>query len=402
MKIVISHPHGNQNTNRAVSLLEKLNLLDSFWTTIAIPFNLKYLKKRHFSGVRFKKIRLNLIKELLRKFFEILNLKKFYHFEQSIFSTYSVYKDLDIRVSKYIKSNTKNIDAIYSYEDCALNSFEVAKKIGIKTIYDLTSPYWILKEKLLKEEVNLQPQWNLTTSEISSIKKNLNKDKEILLSDQIIVASNFSARSLKYFKKKDLNIKIIPYGCPKPIGNKINRRSINEKLKIIFAGRLVLSKGIQYLIESLYKTDLPWVLEIAGSCPEPPEQISKILSLFLKDSRCKFLGQISNDNLLERMRNCHVLMLPSLYEGFGQVLLEAISCGLPVITTENTGGLDFIKNGYNGFITPIRDTQKTIEILEKIYHNEDFRVSIAENSIITAKEFSWERYDKQIEIIIKE
>jgi glycosyltransferase involved in cell wall biosynthesis len=351
--------------------------------------------------VRFKKIRLNLTKELLRKFFEIFNLKKFYHFEQSIFSTYSVYKDLDIRVSKYIKSNTKNIDAIYSYEDCALNSFEVAKKIGIKTIYDLTSPYWILKEKLLKEEVNLQPQWNLTTSEISSIKKNLNKDKEILLSDQIIVASNFSARSLKYFKKKDLNIKIIPYGCPKPIGSKINRRRINEKLKIIFAGRLVLSKGIQYLIESLYKTDLPWVLEIAGSCPEPPEQISKILSLFLKDSRCKFLGQISNDNLLERMRNCHVLMLPSLYEGFGQVLLEAISCGLPVITTENTGGLDFIKNGYNGFITPIRDTQKTIEILEKIYHNEDFRMSIAENSIITAKELSWERYDKQIEIIIK-
>lgn len=401
-KIVVSHPHGNQNVNRVVSLLEKLNLLDSFWTTIAIPFNLKFFKKRYFLGIRYKNIRLNLIKELLRHFFKILNLKKLYHFERSIFSIDSIYRDLDIRVSNYIKSNAKNIDAIYSYEDCALNSFQLAKKKEIRTIYDLTSPYWILKEKLLKEEVQLHPQWNLTASEIFSTEKSLNKDKEISLSDQIIVASNFSAKSLEYYKQKKLNIKIIPYGCPKHASTKMNIRKINEKLKIIYAGRLVLSKGIQYLIESLHNVDLPWELEIAGLCPEPPEQISKRLSLFLKDSRCNFLGQISNDKLLEKMKNSHIFMLPSLYEGFGQVLLEAISCGLPVITTENTGGPDFIKNGHNGFITPIRDTKQTIEILQKLYHNEDFRISISENSIITSKEFSWEKYNNQIKNLFNE
>jgi glycosyltransferase involved in cell wall biosynthesis len=102
------------------------------------------------------------------------------------------------------------------------------------------------------------------------------------------------------------------------------------------------------------------------------------------------------------MKNSHIFMFPSLYEGFGQVLLEAISCGLPVITTENTGGPDFIKNGHNGFITPIRDTQQTIEILQKLYHNEDFRISISENSIITSKEFSWEKYNNQIKTLFNE
>ena len=339
------------------------------------------------------------IRELLRQLFKILNFKKLYFFEQSIFSVQSVYSDLDVRVSKYIKNNAKNLNAVYCYEDCALNTFEAAKKIGIITIYDLTSPYWALKKKILEEEIILQPQWNVSASEIFSIEKSFNKDKEIFFSDQIIVASNFSAKSLEYYKQKKLDIKIIPYGCPNPATNKINKRKINEKLKIIFAGRLVLSKGIQYLIETLENIDLPWQLEIAGLCLEKPEQISKKLSLFLKDSRCKFLGQVSNDILLEKMKNSHVFMLPSLYEGFGQVLLEAISCGLPVITTENTGAPDFIKNDYNGFITPIRDTKKTTVILQKLYNNEEFRISISENSIKTAKKFSWENYFEQFKTI---
>ena len=57
-----------------------------------------------------------------------------------------------------------------------------------------------------------------------------------------------------------------------------------------------------------------------------------------------------------------------MFEGFGQVLLEALSCGLPVITTNNTAGLDIIDDGKNGFLTPIRDTKKTIELIQHLRH----------------------------------
>lgn len=398
MKIVVIHPHGNQNTTKVVSLLDKLSLLDSFWTTIALPFEFFFFNKRYFREISFKKIKIYFIKELFRNLFKIFNIKKLYLFEDSYFSVNSIYKDLDIRVSKYLKNNFQNINIIYSYEDCSLNSFQLAKNNGIRTIYDLTSPYWRLKKKILDDEMNLQPDWKLSSTEITSVEKSLNKDKEIFLSDQIVVASNFSAKSLDYYTEKKLNIKVIPYGSPKPITNFINARKINDKLKIIFAGRLVLSKGIQYLIESLYNIDLPWELEIAGSIPEKPEQISKKLFLFLKDSRCKFLGQISNDKLLQRMRNSHLFILPSLYEGFGQVLLEAMSCGLPVITTENTGGPDFIKDCDNGFITPIRDTKRTAEIMQNLYNDEKLRISISEKAIITANKFSWEHYQSNLKL----
>jgi len=46
MKIVISHPHGNQNTSQAVKSLEKFDFLDTFWTTVAFPFKFKIFKKK--------------------------------------------------------------------------------------------------------------------------------------------------------------------------------------------------------------------------------------------------------------------------------------------------------------------------------------------------------------------
>ena len=94
------------------------------------------------------------------------------------------------------KKKSNKINVIYSYEDCALNSFKTAKKQGIQTVYDLTSPYWRLKKNIIDEELKINPEWRLSSLEIMSEKKCQNKDKEILLSDKLIVASSFSAKSL--------------------------------------------------------------------------------------------------------------------------------------------------------------------------------------------------------------
>ena len=210
------------------------------------------------------------------------------------------------------------------------------------------------------------------------------------------MASTFSAKSLNFYKKKKLNIETISYGVKNLNVKKIFQRETNEKLKIIFVGRPILSKGIHYLIEVLSDLDFPWQLEIFGSVPEKPEQISKKLLLFLQNSNCKCYGSTSNYKLLARMRSSHVMIFPSLYEGFGQVILESLACGLPIITTENTGGPDIIVNGKNGFITPIRDVKLTRKILYQLYLDEKFRCNIAENSLITAKKKPWSLYQNKI------
>jgi glycosyltransferase involved in cell wall biosynthesis len=395
MKVLISHPNWPEHVNKTAGSLEKLGLLDSFWTTIALPYNF-FFKKRYFSEITFKKIKIHFVKEFFRNIFKFFKIKSLYFFEDSYFSINSIYSDLDLKVSKYLKCNAKSINVVYGYQNCTLRSFRIAKNLGIKNIYELLSPYWRFRKLIMEDEIKLQPEWKLSQMEILSTKKSLEEEEEIILSDKIVVASKFTMQSLKYFKEKNLNINIIPYGVKKRFITIANsRRKSNEKLKIIFAGRLILSKGIQYLISLLETIDIPWEAQIAGSLLERPEHLSKKLFNFLKDPRCKYLGQIPNEKLMKVMENSHVFMLPSLYEGFGLTLLEAMSCGLPVITTENTAGPDFIKNGENGFITPIRDTKITANVLQRIYENEELRLSISEMALSTANHHSWERYNDQ-------
>lgn len=401
MKIVITTPNLNLNRSKVISLLNKFNYLDSFWTTLFFPFKIKIFKNRYYEKINFKYVKLNIFKEIMRKICTFLNLKKFYYEDENIFSVDSVYKNLDKKVAKYLIKNN-NINIIYSYEDCSKESFIAAKKKNVKTIYDLTSPYWVLKKKILDEELKFWPEWNLSSTELISQKKCKIKDDELNLSNQVIVASSFTAKSLELFKSpKPLNINIIPYGIDLPKTKILNKRKNNESFKIFFAGRPTLSKGIQYLIESLDQLDFSWEVEIAGSNPEPPSKISEKLSNFFKDERCKFLGQISNEDLLKKMRSNHVFLFPSLFEGFGQVLLEAFSCGLPVITTNNTAGPDIIQDGKSGFLTPIRDTKKTVNILYNLYHDDELRKSIADNAFLSLDQFTWKNYQKNLIKIIR-
>ena len=101
------------------------------------------------------------------------------------------------------------------------------------------------------------------------------------------------------------------------------------------------------------------------------------------------------------MRTSHVFLFPSLFEGFGQVILESLSNSLPIVTTENTGGLDFIENQQNSFITPIRDEKNTVEILNKLYLDEEYRRYISENSFLTAKKYTWENYQNELQNYLK-
>ena len=153
MKILISTPNVNLNIAKVIGIFKKLNYLDTFWTTILFPFKFKFLRKRYYKEIDFRYVRLNFFKEAMRKICSILKLKNLYLDDENIFSVNAVNKDLDKKVAKYLLKNNK-INIIYSYEDCSKESFNVARSKNIKTIYDLTSPYWRLKKKFSKKKYN--------------------------------------------------------------------------------------------------------------------------------------------------------------------------------------------------------------------------------------------------------
>ena len=92
-----------------------------------------------------------------------------------------------------------------------------------------------------------------------------------------------------------------------------------------------------------------------------------------------------------------VFVLPSIEDGFGQVIVQAMACGIPVITTTNTGGPDVITDGKDGFIVPIRDSRAIAERLEHLYRHPDAREAMGHAALETVRKWNgWERYTNQV------
>ena len=91
-----------------------------------------------------------------------------------------------------------------------------------------------------------------------------------------------------------------------------------------------------------------------------------------------------------------VFVFPSLFEGFGLVLTEALSQGIPIIATSHTCAPDIMTDGKEGFIIPIRDSDAITEKLELLHEDRELLHSMKRAAIETAQQISWKRYQEKL------
>jgi glycosyltransferase involved in cell wall biosynthesis len=109
----------------------------------------------------------------------------------------------------------------------------------------------------------------------------------------------------------------------------------------------------------------------------------------------RFLGALKGDALAQAYQNSSVLVLPSVEDGFGLVLGEALSFGLPVITTVNSGGADLFQDGREGFTVPIRDPRAIAEKLQLLADDPSRYEAMSAAAQICAKNLGgWETSDR--------
>lgn len=188
-------------------------------------------------------------------------------------------------------------------------------------------------------------------------------DEERRLADKIICASAFTKESLVEIGVEADKVCVEPYGVNQevfaPSDDKFPRFSI------IWASSYTQTKGIGYLLEALAREPVPGLeLVLAGN----PYGVDAV-SLYEGRVRARRLGHISRQELGRVMRRCHAHVYPTLLDGFGRNIIEAMSSGLPVITTPNCAGPDLIEDGVTGFIIPIRDIDSICEKLAWIHDN---------------------------------
>lgn len=404
MGTLISHPTGNANLRAVLRGLENVDSLREFHTTIGLPPGLsgnlylpktikRRLSQRSFPEAPRKRTYLHPWREVTRLTARGLHMSSIIAHETGWASVDAVYRSLDKDVARRLRSPDCSVSTIYAYEDGAFDTFHAGKQTGRVCIYDLPTAHWRTIRQLLEEEADRLPEWTATMQGLhDSARKLERKDAEIELADHIVVASQFTRTSvLSAFD--GAKVHVTPYGCPPLSPSLPTRRDPASPIELLFVGRLTQPKGIADLISALDLLEIDWRLTLAGLIPT---SAPNSLYDFLADPRVEWLGSVPHATLLEQMALAHVLIFPSILEGFGMVITEALSVGLPVITTANTAGPDILSDGQDGFIIPIRSPESIADRITCLADNESLRLSMAWAARHKASSLNWGNYESQI------
>lgn len=184
-----------------------------------------------------------------------------------------------------------------------------------------------------------------------------------------------------------------------PDENKKNEKYRFFKKSIIYVGRLARTKGIKYLIESLEYLDDDFGLVIIGK-GEEKDELSGEVSKRGFEKRVIFVGESDNEKLPFYYINSDVFVLPSFYESFGIVSIEAMACGIPVVTTElGTGTSYYNKDGETGKIISPKNSKEIANAVNFCYENKE---RLGKNASETVKKFfSDEAFEKKLMDIVK-
>lgn len=146
-------------------------------------------------------------------------------------------------------------------------------------------------------------------------------------------------------------------------------RQGQERPTITFVGRLDRYKGVDFLLEAFKRViarNSNARLLIIGTGPDETLLKDKAVRLHLEEN-IQFLGK--REDVFSLLLDSDIFVLPTLSEGMSNVLLEAMACGLPVVTTSVGGNCDLISNGHNGILVPPGDLDALGEALMEILHD---------------------------------
>lgn len=142
----------------------------------------------------------------------------------------------------------------------------------------------------------------------------------------------------------------VPYGFSLQKSNGASPPN-DDVFRVLYVGQISVRKGLRYLFEAFRQLKHPKKeLWIVG----PRTKVTGIADLTPPEGT-QFLGILKGDDLANAYRSCHTFVLPTVEDGLGLVMGEALSFGLPVIATAHSGGSDLFQDGREGFIVSIRD-----------------------------------------------
>jgi glycosyltransferase involved in cell wall biosynthesis len=272
--------------------------------------------------------------------------------------------------------------AAYVYEDAALLTFRRAARAGLARFLDVSSLHHLTVEEIWQEEgrrwpgategpIHVEPEW-----------KRRRKAAEAAIATRISVASDFTRASLE---RAGVTAPIIttPYGFPVDLFPARTQRPAGP-FTVLAVGAQNLLKGTPYLLEAWKRAAIPNAeLHLVGRVRLSKSFLDGYAGTF------RHWPHVPRRDLAARYAAADVVVFPTLGDGFGLVIQEAMCCATPVVTTPCGGGPACITDGVDGWIVPARDADALVERLRAAAADRDQLFEVGRAARARAERWTW-------------
>ncbi len=214
--------------------------------------------------------------------------------------------------------------------------------------------------------------------------------------DRIIAVSSRTAADLESLGVKKDRILIVPNGFSYAAINKIP--AAGEPYDVVFAGRLIKDKHVDILIKACAAASLsmPMSVLIIGDGPERGS-LEALAATLKTNARIRFTGAVDESFLISSVKSARVFILPSTREGFSIGTVEALACGVPVITVngDQNAARELIENGVNGLVVGLSEEELSGAIV-KLLGDEGERKRMAARCAISIGRYDWDVLNKSL------
>jgi glycosyltransferase involved in cell wall biosynthesis len=279
---------------------------------------------------------------------------------------------------------------LVSYSYYGYDAFSHYSRPGI--LFQL-HPHPVSMRRILTEELKAHPdcadslrqEWELSLPEEDF----QHLVRETTMASHFLVASSFTRDTLVEHGTPESAISVVPYGVdssrftPAPQ----LRSAPGSKLRLLFVGRINQRKGIKYLLEALRLLDTKNIqLTICGRVVDGLELFRPFAS------QVEIRPSVSATELVSAYQSADLFVFPSVAEGFGQVLLESLACGLPILSTNRTAATDLIDHGVQGFVVEPCQPELIAERIDwALTHRAELGL-MGQQARVCAEQFTWQRF----------
>jgi glycosyltransferase involved in cell wall biosynthesis len=287
------------------------------------------------------------------------------------------------------------VRAVMGWGSTTHHAFRRAEALGIKRILALASPHdahfarVIAAEKRLHPELFADPDASVYDRFLRFDERYLRKAEQ--LAQLCIVNSELTARTLRE-AGYETPIEVIPLGIDAPPA--LGPRDGDGRFRFLFVGQVSPLKGAHRLLAAWERLSPPpdFELVLVGDWQLPDSYRRRLAPTV------RVLGRLARDEVDAWYRKSSVLVLPTLGDGFASVMLEALSHGVPVVTTEFGGGAEILA-ARAGWVVPahVDALTDTLRAIIADPQSAESRRAVAHQ---TAQAYSWERYRRQVQSVV--